>query len=87
VINLIQFSLIFFDKGHRILTILGTNFEAQANGSSVLIGEAECELLHWTNENITCLLPTLPPAVYNVRVRVGNQGYTLTRSHITYYTP
>ncbi|XP_056106662.1 fibrocystin-L-like [Rhinichthys klamathensis goyatoka] len=64
--------------GHRILTILGTNFGAQANGSSVLIGEAECELLQWTNENITCLLPTLPPAMYNVRVRVGNQGYTLT---------
>ncbi|CAM4636768.1 unnamed protein product [Leuciscus chuanchicus] len=64
--------------GHRILTILGTNFGAQANGSSVLIGEAECELLKWTNENITCLLPTLPPALYNVRVRVGNKGYTLT---------
>ncbi|ROL45843.1 Fibrocystin-L [Anabarilius grahami] len=64
--------------GHRILTILGTNFEAQANGSSVLIGESECELLQWTNESITCLLPTLPPAMYNVRVRVGNQGYPLT---------
>ncbi|XP_051729532.1 LOW QUALITY PROTEIN: fibrocystin-L-like [Ctenopharyngodon idella] len=68
--------------GHRILTILGTNFEVQTNGSSVLIGEAECELLQWTNENITCLLPTLPPAMYNVRVRVGNQGYPLTSAGV-----
>uniref|UniRef100_A0A673FZ74 Fibrocystin-L-like n=1 Tax=Sinocyclocheilus rhinocerous TaxID=307959 RepID=A0A673FZ74_9TELE len=68
--------------GHRILTILGTNFEVQSNGSSVLIGEAECELLQWTNENITCLLPTLPPAEYNVHVRVGNQGYPLTSAGV-----
>ncbi|RXN34425.1 fibrocystin-L isoform X1 [Labeo rohita] len=64
--------------GLRILTILGTNFAEQANGSSVLIGEADCKLQQWTNENITCLLPALPPAEYNVRVRVGNQGYPLT---------
>ncbi|XP_016299954.1 fibrocystin-L-like [Sinocyclocheilus anshuiensis] len=68
--------------GHRILTILGTNFEVQSNGSSVLIGEAECELLQWTNENITCLLPTLPPAEYNVHVRVRNQGYPLTSAGV-----
>ncbi|KAK9957826.1 hypothetical protein ABG768_012036 [Culter alburnus] len=68
--------------GRRILTILGTNFEAQTNGSSVLIGEAECKLLQWTNESITCLLPTLPPAMYNVRVRVGNQGYPLTSAGV-----
>ncbi len=73
-------------KGRRILSILGTNFESHDNGSSVLIGEAKCELLEWTNENITCLLPTLPPAEYNVHVRVGNQGYPLTRSHITFCT-
>ncbi|XP_051729222.1 fibrocystin-L-like [Ctenopharyngodon idella] len=68
--------------GRRILTILGTNFEAQDNSSSVLIGEAECELLQWTNESITCLLPTLPPATYNVCVRVGNQGYPLTSAGV-----
>ncbi|KAK2887447.1 hypothetical protein Q8A67_015675 [Cirrhinus molitorella] len=68
--------------GHRILTILGMNFAELANGSSVLIGEAECELLQWTNENITCLLPTLPPAEYNVNVRVGNQGYPITSDSV-----
>ncbi|XP_051526679.1 fibrocystin-L-like [Myxocyprinus asiaticus] len=68
--------------GSRILTILGTNLEDQAIGSSILIGKTECELLQWTNENITCLLPTLPPAVYDIRVRVGNQGYPLISAGI-----
>ncbi|XP_026145815.1 PKHD1 like 1, tandem duplicate 1 isoform X2 [Carassius auratus] len=68
--------------GRRVLTIFGTNFESHDNGSSVLIGEAECELLDWTNENITCLLPILPPAEYNVHVRVGNQGYPLTSAGV-----
>uniref|UniRef100_A0A8C1B8X1 PKHD1 like 1, tandem duplicate 2 n=1 Tax=Cyprinus carpio carpio TaxID=630221 RepID=A0A8C1B8X1_CYPCA len=76
------FHFIVCYKGRRILTILGTNFESHDNGSSVLIGEAECELLEWTNGNITCLLPTLPPAEYNVHVRVGNQGYPLTSAGI-----
>ncbi|NP_001305057.1 PKHD1 like 1, tandem duplicate 1 isoform X1 [Danio rerio] len=64
--------------GNRSLTILGKHFGATPNDISVLIGDAECELLQWTNESISCLLPTLPPAVYNVNVRVGNQGYPLT---------
>ncbi|KAI7798962.1 putative fibrocystin-L [Triplophysa rosa] len=61
--------------GLRILTILGTNFEERVNGSSVLVGETECELLQWTNENITCMLPKLTPAVYDIHVRVGSQGF------------
>ncbi|XP_073714829.1 fibrocystin-L [Misgurnus anguillicaudatus] len=63
--------------GLRVLTILGRNFDVQVNGSSVLIGETKCELLQWTNKNITCMLPTLGPAVYDIRVRVGNQGYAV----------
>ncbi|XP_073714530.1 fibrocystin-L [Misgurnus anguillicaudatus] len=69
--------------GLRVLTILGRNFEVQVNGSSVLIGKTECELLQWTNENITCMLPTLGPAVYDIRVRVGNQGYALISAGVS----
>ncbi|XP_043073568.1 PKHD1 like 1, tandem duplicate 1 [Puntigrus tetrazona] len=68
--------------GRRILTILGTNFGSHDNGSSVLIGEANCELLEWTNEKISCLLPTLPPDEYSIYVRVGNQGYPLTSAGV-----
>ncbi|XP_073714529.1 fibrocystin-L [Misgurnus anguillicaudatus] len=69
--------------GLRVLTILGKNFEVQVNGSSVLIGETECELLLWTNENIICMLPTLGPAVYDIRVRVGNQGYAVISAGVS----
>ncbi|XP_065139309.1 fibrocystin-L-like [Paramisgurnus dabryanus] len=69
--------------GLRVLTILGRNFEVQVNTSSVLIGETKCELLKWTNENITCMLPTLGPAVYNIRVRVGNKGYALISAGVS----
>ncbi|XP_073714826.1 fibrocystin-L [Misgurnus anguillicaudatus] len=69
--------------GLRVLTILGRNFDVQVNGSSVLIGETKCELLKWTNENITCMLPTLGPAVYNIRVRVGNKGYALISAGVS----
>ncbi|XP_056597030.1 fibrocystin-L-like [Triplophysa dalaica] len=68
--------------GLKILTISGTNFEERVNGSSVLVGETECELLQWTNENITCMLPKLTPAVYDIHVRVGNQGNALTSAGV-----
>nr|XP_009292515.1 fibrocystin-L isoform X2 [Danio rerio] len=68
--------------GDRILTILGMHFGEEPNGSSVLIGDAECELLQWTNDSISCQLPTLPPAVYSVNIRVANQGYPLTSPDI-----
>ncbi|KAI7798957.1 putative fibrocystin-L, partial [Triplophysa rosa] len=68
--------------GFRNLTILGSNFEERVNGSSVLVGETECELLQWTNENITCMLPKLTPAVYDIHVRVGNQGYAITSAGV-----
>ncbi|KAL6460366.1 hypothetical protein MHYP_G00303320 [Metynnis hypsauchen] len=61
--------------GLRTLTVQGLNFEDQTNGSSVLIGGVDCAVLNWTNENITCLLPSLPPGVYDVSVRIGNRGY------------
>lgn len=77
---ILLFDLLFWNEGERILTILGTHFGEEPNGSSVFIGEAECELLQWINDSISCLLPTLPPAVYSVNVRVANQGYPLTRS-------
>nr|XP_055075127.1 fibrocystin-L-like [Misgurnus anguillicaudatus] len=67
----------------RVLTILGRNFEEQVDGNVVLIGETECELLQWTNEYITCMLPTLGPAVYDIRVRVGNQGYAVISAGVS----
>ncbi|TRY58767.1 hypothetical protein DNTS_034596, partial [Danionella cerebrum] len=68
--------------GRRNFTILGSNFGEQSNASSVLIGGTECRLLQWTNESITCVLPTLPPAVYNVYVRGGKKGYPITSPEV-----
>ncbi|KAL7883851.1 hypothetical protein SRHO_G00015090 [Serrasalmus rhombeus] len=65
--------------GLRTLTVQGLNFEGQTNGSSVLIGGVDCAVLNWTNENITCLLPSLPPGVYDVSVGMGNRGYPQIR--------
>lgn len=68
-----------YGKGNRVLTIVGMNFGDQINGSSVLIGSVICEEQQWANTKITCLLPTLPPGLYDIKVIVGNQGYPLIR--------
>ncbi|KAG7457780.1 hypothetical protein MATL_G00230750 [Megalops atlanticus] len=66
--------------GRTILTILGANLQDQANRTSVFVGEAECRLLQWSSYDITCQLPVLPPATYDVHVQVGNWGYAKTNS-------
>ncbi|XP_053468790.1 PKHD1 like 1, tandem duplicate 1 [Ictalurus furcatus] len=68
--------------GRWVLTIVGTNFGEQINGSSVLIGSAACEGQQWASTKITCLLPTLPPGLYDIKVIVGNQGSPLIRSGV-----
>ncbi|KAG5842965.1 hypothetical protein ANANG_G00183390 [Anguilla anguilla] len=64
--------------GRASLTIEGMNFQNRTQGSSVLIGERECRIQLWLPNNITCFLPQLPPALYNVNVRAGNWGYAKT---------
>ncbi|XP_066530272.1 fibrocystin-L-like [Hoplias malabaricus] len=68
--------------GQRTLTVEGLNFEQQTNGSFVLVGSVDCPVLNWMDGNITCLLPTLPPGVYNISVSVGNRGYPLISSGV-----
>ncbi|KAK2836335.1 hypothetical protein Q7C36_014204 [Tachysurus vachellii] len=68
--------------GIRFLTIMGTNFGDQINGSLVQIGGVACEVQQWTSTMITCLLPTLPPGLYGIRVIVGNQGFPLISSDV-----
>ncbi|KAM6958720.1 PKHD1 like 1, tandem duplicate 1 [Aplochiton taeniatus] len=64
--------------GNRVLTILGTNFGNPANDSVVFVGLKECPVEQWTSTNITCLLPIQPPGLYNVYVKVENNGYPKT---------
>ncbi|XP_075995316.1 PKHD1 like 1, tandem duplicate 1 [Genypterus blacodes] len=64
--------------GHRVLTILGTNFGSQNNDSMVFVGKKECPILQWTPTNITCRLPVLPPGLYEADVQVQNNGYPLS---------
>lgn len=71
-----------FVTGYRVLTIQGSNLGARDNSSAVEVGGEECVLLQWTDTNITCLLPVLPPGLYRVDVRVGNNGYALTSSGV-----
>uniref|UniRef100_UPI003AACF14E PKHD1 like 1, tandem duplicate 1 n=1 Tax=Centroberyx gerrardi TaxID=166262 RepID=UPI003AACF14E len=68
--------------GHRVLTILGSNLGGQDNDSAVLVGGEECPIVQWTATNITCLLPVLPPGLYEVDVQVGNNGYPRTSSGV-----
>lgn len=65
--------------GHRVFTIQGSNLGAQDNDSGVFIGREECVTVQWTATNITCVLPVLPPGLYEVHVQVGNNGYPETR--------
>ncbi|XP_029369318.1 PKHD1 like 1, tandem duplicate 1 isoform X2 [Echeneis naucrates] len=62
--------------GRRVLTIQGSNLGAPDNNSGVLVGREACVTVQWTDTNITCLLPVLPPGLYKVHVQVGNNGYT-----------
>ncbi|XP_024857831.1 fibrocystin-L isoform X2 [Kryptolebias marmoratus] len=64
--------------GHQVLTIQGSNLGLEENGSRVLVGPKECVPVQWTATQISCLLPVLPPAVYDVDVQVGNRGFPLT---------
>ncbi|KAI5615922.1 fibrocystin-L precursor [Silurus asotus] len=68
--------------GIRTLTVKGTNFGTQVNGSAVLVGGIACDRLQWASTMITCLLPTLPPGLYDIKVIVGNQGYPLISSDV-----
>ncbi|KAG7317211.1 hypothetical protein KOW79_019509 [Hemibagrus wyckioides] len=68
--------------GIRFLTIMGSNFGGQISGSSVLTGGVVCEVQQWTDTLITCLLPILPPGLYDIKVIVGNQGFPLISSGV-----
>lgn len=66
-------------EGHEVLTIQGSNLGGQDNDSVVFVGTEECVTVQWSETNITCVLPVLPPGLYNVDVQVGNYGYPQTR--------
>uniref|UniRef100_A0AAX7VHS5 Polycystic kidney and hepatic disease 1 (autosomal recessive)-like 1 n=1 Tax=Astatotilapia calliptera TaxID=8154 RepID=A0AAX7VHS5_ASTCA len=68
--------------GHRVLTIQGLNLGQQDNDSIVLVGRRECVTVLWTEANITCLLPVLPPGMHEVDVQVGNNGYPQTSNGV-----
>ncbi|KAG7219452.1 hypothetical protein INR49_009286 [Caranx melampygus] len=57
-------------SGRRLLTVQGSNLGARDNGSMVLVGGAKCVIMEWTDSNITCLLPMLPPGWYKVDVQL-----------------
>ncbi|XP_072303332.1 fibrocystin-L-like [Eucyclogobius newberryi] len=61
-------------SGHRVLTIEGSNLGARDDGSAVLVGGEACVVLTWTQTNITCLLPVLPPRLHHINVQVQNNG-------------
>uniref|UniRef100_UPI0037E8D1AF fibrocystin-L-like n=1 Tax=Semicossyphus pulcher TaxID=241346 RepID=UPI0037E8D1AF len=68
--------------GQRELTITGSNLGGQDNESVVLVGGKECVTVEWTNTNIKCLLPVLPPGSHKVDVKVGNNGYPQTSNGV-----
>lgn len=72
-------AFLVFCSGHQVLTIQGSNLGLGGNDSVVLVGPKECVPVQWTETQITCLLPVLPPSVYEVDVHVGNRGFPQTR--------
>ncbi|XP_076610974.1 PKHD1 like 1, tandem duplicate 1 [Chaetodon auriga] len=68
--------------GLRVLTIQGLNLGGQDNDSTVFVGGKECVTMQWTETNITCSLPVLPPGLYKVDVQVGNNGYPQTSNGV-----
>ncbi|XP_061682368.1 PKHD1 like 1, tandem duplicate 1 [Syngnathoides biaculeatus] len=61
--------------GRRVLTVLGSNLGDPANDSAAYVGGMECVIERWTDANVTCVLPVLPPGLHDVKVRVGSKGY------------
>uniref|UniRef100_A0A3B4U1D6 PKHD1 like 1, tandem duplicate 2 n=1 Tax=Seriola dumerili TaxID=41447 RepID=A0A3B4U1D6_SERDU len=68
--------------GRRVLTVQGSNLGGRDNDSVVLVGGEECVIVEWTETNITCLLPVLPPGLHKVDVQVGNNGYSQTSNGV-----
>uniref|UniRef100_A0A3B4Y513 PKHD1 like 1, tandem duplicate 2 n=1 Tax=Seriola lalandi dorsalis TaxID=1841481 RepID=A0A3B4Y513_SERLL len=68
--------------GRRVLTVQGSNLGGRDNDSVVLVGGEECVIVEWTETNITCLLPVLPPGLHKVDVQVGNNGYSQTSNSV-----
>ncbi|XP_048451560.1 fibrocystin-L-like [Rhincodon typus] len=56
-------------SGGSNLTIYGSDFGNKTEDSFVVIGNSECAILRWSTNNITCCLPSLPPANYSIYVQ------------------
>ncbi|XP_063307204.1 fibrocystin-L-like [Pelobates fuscus] len=61
--------------GGTTLTITGSDFSSQSDRSTVTIGNTLCEILEWNPTNITCILPSLSPGIYNILIYVENWGF------------
>uniref|UniRef100_A0A3P9PH58 PKHD1 like 1, tandem duplicate 2 n=1 Tax=Poecilia reticulata TaxID=8081 RepID=A0A3P9PH58_POERE len=59
----------------QLLTIQGSNLGGRSNNSAVFVGAKECVPTQWSETQISCRLPLLPPGVYQVEVQVGNRGF------------
>ncbi|XP_026156055.1 fibrocystin-L-like [Mastacembelus armatus] len=68
--------------GRNVLTIQGSNLGDRDNSSAVFVGGKECVIVQWTTMNISCVLPVLPPGLYQVDVQVGNSGYPQTSNGV-----
>ncbi|XP_017158739.1 PKHD1 like 1, tandem duplicate 1 [Poecilia reticulata] len=64
-----------FVTGDQLLTIQGSNLGGRSNNSAVFVGAKECVPTQWSETQISCRLPLLPPGVYQVEVQVGNRGF------------
>uniref|UniRef100_A0A3B4AGA3 Uncharacterized protein n=1 Tax=Periophthalmus magnuspinnatus TaxID=409849 RepID=A0A3B4AGA3_9GOBI len=65
---------ILFSAGPGVLIIEGSNLGEQGNSSAVIVGEKPCVVLKWTQTNISCVLPVLPPGLHRVDIQVQNNG-------------
>ncbi|KAM9385916.1 fibrocystin-L-like isoform 2-T2 [Pholidichthys leucotaenia] len=64
--------------GYEVLTIQGSNLGSLSNDTVIYVGGKECVTEQWSEMQITCSLPVLPPGLHKVDVQVGNNGYPQT---------
>ncbi|XP_028646739.2 fibrocystin-L-like [Erpetoichthys calabaricus] len=65
------------------LTISGSNFQTWDPQSSVSIDNAGCSIMKWTDSEIICVLPVLPPGLHNIQVKVKNWGFASASADVT----
>ncbi|KAJ0054901.1 hypothetical protein NL108_007111 [Boleophthalmus pectinirostris] len=57
-----------------LLIINGSNLGVDDEGSVVTVGGKACNMIKWTQTNIQCSLPLLPPGLHQIDIQIEKNG-------------